>query len=216
MSLVLINPFQVSPIVADFIDLYTTNTGWTKVGTLVDVDLLDDNQCEAVLALNSADNRVHKDTAIAWSDTLWYYNVDFKRIDSNGDINFPVTLSSATGDPEDANQDEIGLYSGGAADLKCFYKDSAGAYTISAGAITITIGTQYYLRIERTSATQIKLSVFTDSARTTHQTGSPITQTIPSTVTTLQYLMHGTVSNTGTQGSSWTIDNTYIFNNRSP
>jgi hypothetical protein len=48
---------------------------------------------------------------------------------------------------------------------------------IETGTVTISSNTSYFLRIVKTSTT-VTLSVFTDSARTTHQSGSPVSITL--------------------------------------
>ena len=196
---------------ADFADAYTTNTGWTQTGTLVTVDSGVADKAACAACLNNADNRVHKSLGITLSDTAWIYEFEFKRTDTNGDITLPALLSSGTGDPEDATQDELGMFTGGTSTLGSFYKDGAGGVTTSS-TITFTDGTQYYATLQRTSTTNLKLSIFSDSARTTHITGSPLDFTIPATVTTLTTLMHSVKSNGGTQGSTWDIDNSNIWN----
>ena len=56
-----------------------------------------------------------------------------------------------------------------------------------------TLGNTYYLRLTRENSTIIKLNVYTDAARTTHLTGSPISFTIPSTITGLTTIQHGNI-----------------------
>ena len=54
-------------------------------------------------------------------------------------------------------------------------------------------GTPYYIRLQRTSANQGLLSIFSDAAHTTHITGSPVCFPIDGTITTLDYLQHGVI-----------------------
>ena len=39
--------------------------------------------------------------------------------------------------------------------------------------IAISLSTTYYVRLERTTSTNVTLSIFSDAARTSHITGSP-------------------------------------------
>jgi hypothetical protein len=50
---------------------------------------------------------------------------------------------------------------------------------------------KYYLRVERTSVSTTKLSVFTDPAFSVHLTGSPVTFTINPLITGLNTIQHG-------------------------
>lgn len=64
-----------------------------------------------------------------------------------------------------------------------FYSVDGGAVDASSATIGIALNTTYYITLERLSATQARLSVFSDAGRTVHVAGSPETITIAATVT---------------------------------
>lgn len=75
-----------------------------------------------------------------------------------------------------------------------------GGSITSTAQIDIVHGTTYYVTLERLSATEARLSLFTDSARTTHLTGSPLTLTIPATITNLAYIQGSNYAGAGLVG----------------
>tara|TARA_B100000809_G_C15059244_1_gene501746 strand:+ start:243 stop:1355 length:1113 start_codon:yes stop_codon:yes gene_type:complete len=80
--------------------------------------------------------------------------------------------------------------------------------------ISNTLNITYYLRLERTSATDLKLSIFSDPTRTTHIPNSPITETIPNTVEGLNTVQHGnTVRGDDDRKLTGAIDNLCIVFN---
>ena len=83
----------------------------------------------------------------------------------------------------------------------------------SSSTISISNGNTYYITLKRTNSTNAKLSMYSDIRRTTHVSGSPVSLTIPETITNLSYL---TVSNYNNDEGAFTIegkyDDTYIYN----
>lgn len=69
-------------------------------------------------------------------------------------------------------------------------KDGASE-TVSTRVIANTLNTMYYLTVEKTSSTNIRLNIFTDAARTNHLSGSPVNFAIPSTIEGLNTIQHG-------------------------
>ena len=200
-----------------FDEAYTTNTGWTAVGSNVTIDSGVADACAAVAATCNADNRVHKSLGATLSDTLWALESDIILSSSAGNDNMPYSLCAGTGTPDTASQDCIVAYWDTSADtMRISYKDGAGAFSNATGnTISVVESTQYYIRMIRNSATNIALSIFSDSGRTTHITGSPQNYTIPSTVGGLTHIHHGTRSVGSAQTTTFTIDNTKINNNAS-
>ena len=197
---------------ADIVDAYTTNTGWTQVGVGITVDSGVADKVASITTAPNADNRVRKDLSLTLSDTLWYADYEFTRTTDLGSYNdsMPVSFTAGTSRTS-STQDALGMYIG--VNVSPFYKDGAGAVTVGT-AITISVSTLYYCRLERTSATNLRLNVFSDSARTTHITGSPVNQTIPATVTTLTTLQHDVLAvGSGVQVQDFEIDNMNVYNN---
>ena len=205
-----------------FSDDYTTNSGWTQVGTLIDVDNIVADKVGATAVPANAEHRVYKTLGVTLSDTLWYAEFDFKLNSRSGAVDYeilPFLLTAGTGDPGTATQDYCGFdtyqAAGPVQKVRVHVRD--GATNTYGTLIDITLTTQYYFRLERTTAINLRISIFTDSGRTTHTTGSPVNVTIPSTVIGLTHIQHSSWSNSGTSGTSnFELDNTRIYNNASP
>ena len=198
----------------DFADCYTTNTGWTAVGSNVEVA---NGVARAVTASCESDNRIHKALGLTLTDTLWYYNFEIKPQTSDGAATGAVALSAGTGALSTSTQDSIGLYINTTPGLRLFYKDGAGAVTLVTTEITGVAGTLYYGRLLRDSATGVTLQLFSNSARTSHITGSPQSGTIPSTVIGLTHLQHSVASDGGAgTDASFEVDETHIYDNATP
>jgi len=201
-----------------FQDNYNTNDGWTQVSTLVTVDDASfPDICKANAATSGVDRRVHKSLGVTLSDTAWRAEFDFKSQSesTSGSLFSVISLAAGTANPHASSQDVVCVsnnWSGGPV-LEIDYKDGAGAFTQSFPTIiAYTTNTQYYLRFERTSATNTKLSVFSDVNRTQHITGSPINFTIPSTITGLTHIHHHTSTLVGgARAFTMDLDNTTIY-----
>lgn len=76
----------------------------------------------------------------------------------------------------------------------------------SVGPITIALDNTYYVTLERTSATEAKLSIFTDAARTTHTAGSPKTLAIPNTIVNLRYAQASSYTGATQASKGWFDD----------
>ena len=92
---------------------------------------------------------------------------------------------------------------------------NGGTYVAGSSTIAVSSGTTYYIRIQRTSATDIKLSAFTDSARTTHTSGSPVTASNAgiANITGLTYVQHQNQTTGGGGTSNFEITDLKIYNN---
>lgn len=93
-------------------------------------------------------------------------------------------------------------------------KDGTTEYTSASQIIATPLNQATYPVIERVSSTLVRLSVYSNSAKTNHLTGSPITLTIPNTITGLNTMQFGsTVRGENRRGQNATIDNlTVKFN----
>ncbi|MFI5141937.1 MAG: T9SS type A sorting domain-containing protein [Bacteroidia bacterium] len=94
---------------------------------------------------------------------------------------------------------------------------SGNTWSNPSKGIYIGMGTQYYFTLERLSTTQGRVSVFTNSSRTTHIAGSPQTFVIQNTTTGLHVIEHGCIPQ-GYSGRTMTatIDNFNICGNAEP
>lgn len=208
-----------------FQDDYSTNAGWTQVSTLVTVD---DPSFPDIVKFNgvpdASDRRVHKAIGTTLSDTEWILESEFFVNAHSGNPGHQVfVLSAGTNDPGQtaSDVDMIGItYQGGTGDpvsLKIRSKVGTGVIQTHGTPILLGIGEQVYLRLSRTSATDVTLEVFSDAARTLHIAGSPVMVTdIPATIIGLDTLQHANTSQGGS-GRNLTaeIDNTSIFDGSS-
>ena len=102
--------------------------------------------------------------------------------------------------------------------VRIFSRDGNNdVYTETTTDPEILIGVLYYGRLERTSPTNARVSVFTDSARTIHVTDSPKNLTIAAGIVGLTHIQHASASQQGdSRTMSWELDQTRVFDNQSP
>ena len=192
---------------ADFSENYTTPTyTWTQSGSTVSVT-------SGVARSNNAGSnngdRVTAPLGLTLSNTKW--TCDFDLITSSStSSSAPITIQSSTGAFNTSSHDLIGILLD-ANRIYILHKDGSGAIQTSS-LQTISASTQYYCRLTRTSATEVVLKIYTDSARTV-QHGSTITQSsLPSTVQGLTTIQHGSYNGGGaTSGQTWDVDNVNIY-----
>ncbi|MDP3780677.1 MAG: discoidin domain-containing protein, partial [Nitrosopumilaceae archaeon] len=187
-------------------ETYTTNAGWTQVLTNVTVD---SGTPDKVKYAGGTDQEayVHKSLGQTLGST-WTYDFEFKILSIvNNATTFPVGLTAGTGYMQTASQDAVGMSQEAAAGgVQSFFKNGAGAVTEGTRINSLVAGTLYYNRLEFTD-TNLRLNVFTDSARTIHFTGSPQNQTLTAgSITGLTHLQHGSVAPAG-GGNPYEIDN---------
>lgn len=90
-------------------------------------------------------------------------------------------------------------------------KGSVRTFDVNTGVYCSSLLSNYYIRLERTSKSNVQMSVFQDSLRTLHLPGSPANFTIDTSITGLNVIQHG--SNTSGNSSrlfSASIDNDLI------
>jgi len=211
--------------IPDFEDDYNSDVGWTQVGgnTIGDRVVVDSAESPGVALFddisNNADHRVHKALGLTLSDDVWFADFEFTFSALTGDPQMNVyTLSAGTGDPAVASQDALGVLTNPQG-FNLFFKDGAGGLTFGGTTTTaLTLGTNFFCRLERVSSILTRINVYTDAARTIHFGNSPQTFAVPATVIGLTTLQHSGASN-GSGGSRFItaeIDNTKIFNGVEP
>lgn len=192
-----------------FTDNFSSSTGWTTVGTAWAIS---GGLMVATNVPANAEHRMYK-TVGGLPDTGWIFDFDAKITSlPNGDPILAVLLSDSTNfnnDALDAIRVVFANESPSNALRITLQALDAGSSTAST-SINFSLNTQYYLRVERTSATQAKLSVFSDSARTTHISGSPVTLTINSTINNLQYIQFSSINHGVSVQASGEFDNVNI------
>jgi len=197
-----------------FEDDYTSNTGWTQTGSKVTVDSGKSDWVDAnAAATNDSLQQVIKSLGITLSDTAW--TADFTYINNGGTVGgYPFVFQSGTGNYDSASNDAITMSEDNPNKIKINTKNG-GSYVAGSSTIAVSSGTTYYIRIQRTSATDIKLSAFTDSARTTHTSGSPVTASNAgiANITGLTYVQHQNQTTGGGGTSNFEITDLKIYNN---
>ena len=200
----------------DFNDDFSTNIGWTQVGTGITVNSGSLGKLASV-GFESTTARVYKSLGLTLSDTLWTAKFEAKitnaaySSDSENEFTF-FFASNTTYRTYGANIDLIGVLLGQNNFCHSEYKDGTGAWVRSSPITGLTTGTLFYFTLQRTSATNVRLNIYSDAARTTHVSGSPVDFSIPSTVQSLQYVSASTSNNYGGV-SDVEIDNLEVFNN---
>jgi YVTN family beta-propeller protein len=174
-----------------FHDNYSSNTGWTQVGTQITVNSA---QFPNQVKFNGenggggvVEERVYKALPSTLPSDRWVAEFNYKYTASNLVQAEIFTLTATNADPE--NQPLGGalrVFHGIGSD-NLFIRGTQG----DSPFIHISVNTQYYARLERTP-TQLTLSVFTDPARTIQVPGSPASLSINTTDynTDLNFIQH--------------------------
>ena len=205
----------------DLSDNFSNPGGWTQVGDLVSI------QNGVVAYQNGAPDaeqrRVYKGigTTLA-ANTTWAADIDFMPV-SVGDYGGPhaghaiLSLTAGTQEPfsdcpdvpctgyPPSQQDGVICMFGSAvnpSDGNSYFMIRAVEGSNSAGytsplIMANALGVEYFVRLERTSPTQVKLSVFSDAARTVHLPGSPVVLAIPASIEGLNTVQHGNIAQGG-------------------
>jgi hypothetical protein len=193
---------------ATFTGDYSTQTGWTQVGSTISITggyAYANNSGSALGAY------IHTPLGSTLSDTKWiaefeYYNV--------GAVNlFPFILASGTSTVWNSTQDMIGVGEESPNMLKIIYKDGSGSVQQSPStgfSSTMSTGTTYYCTVIR-DGSSLSLKLYIDSARTV-QLGSDATLTISGTVSGLTTLHHSGRNDGGaTSGYNFKVKGTKIY-----
>lgn len=201
-----------------FFDLFSNNTNWTQVGGEVTVDSGGNNK--VVMATNAAasDERVHRALGLTLNDGAsgWVAEFQYKAMTQADGIMYPLVFTAGTLAPTiTANsQDAIGCLQGDASSnrgMRSWYKDGAGTVNMSGFSSALTADTTYWVRLIRTSTTNVDLKIYTDASFST-QHGSTVSFTIPSTVTGLTTCQIVGQDTTGARATNAEMDNLYVVN----
>ena len=199
---------------ATFEDDYTSNSGWVQTGSKVTVDSGKSDWVDANgAATNDSLQQVIKSLGITLNDTAW--TADFTYINNGGTVGgYPFVFQSGTGNYDSASNDAITMSEDNPNKIKINTKNG-GTYVAGSSTIAVGSGTTYYIRLQRTSATDIKLSAFTDPARITHASGSPVTASNAgiANITGLTYVQHQNQTTGGGGTTNFEITDLKIYNN---
>ena len=191
----------------------TSATGWdtTNAGSNLSID----SSGKITQGSMTANGRLTYDLGSNLQGT-WTIDYDFQRTSSSGGNVRPMAVATNTGSINDSGVDNNAVGQYGDTNFNAFKKEGTNAGSPQ-GWIAGTTDMRY-IRLSRTSATNFRMEVFTDSDRTTYDTSSCgsgcsgnsgiINQTI-SLTGGLRYL----VSGNGAAGSSHTgtIENIKVY-----
>ena len=156
---------------------YTNASDWTQTGTKVTVDSGKNDWCNSANAqTNDSLQQVIQDMNVTLDNTEWY--ADWTYINATGGTvgGYPMVFQSSTGNYDTASNDAVAFSEDNPNKVKINTKNG-GSYVAGSSTIGVTINTTYYIRLERLTAILFRLNVYTDSDRTSHATGSPVTVT---------------------------------------
>lgn len=156
---------------------YTDASDWTQTGSKVTVNSGKSNWCNSADAqTNDSLQQVIQDMNVTLDNTEWY--ADWTYINATGGTvgGYPMVFQSSTGNYDTASNDAVAFSEDNPNKVKINTKNG-GSYIAGSSTIGVTINTTYYIRLERLTAIEFRLNVYTDSDRTTHATGSPVTVT---------------------------------------
>ena len=116
------------------------------------------------------DDRVQKALGFTLSDTLWATEFEINHPVAGGAFVMPLCLSANTGvvGETGASNDVLGFYLND--NWNGFSRD--GTTFLARGGISGTEGVPRYITMFRESATAFQINVYTDSARTTHDSST--------------------------------------------
>lgn len=211
---------------------FSSSAGWTTQGNG------DVNISNGYVNFNNAAsgdyNRVYKSMSQAASNNYWKAQCDLTILGPNASGNgtgaIVMALTAGTLDfmtynasqsYQETNQDGISVVLTSASQNdnninNWFFlieskKGNVRQYDMNAIIYASSSVSDYYISLERTSASTSRLSVYSDAARTVHMPGSPVTFNIDPLITGLNTVQHGI----GTAGSpsrmlNGRLDNSFV------
>ena len=197
-----------TPATVNFTAPYDSSSSWTTQGSWWSIDTT--NQEADFSGGTNSSNRIRTSLGLTLNNSLWICDFTFKGGSAYRSA-YVVVLSDGTNYPSN-NSDNI-----------IFWIDTSGTTHIysdgntSSSATTLSTNTTYYIRLERTTSTNVKLRVFSGAARTDDlQVGSTINQSVSESVDGLDTLQHASDSTGGSgSGGNWSVSNLKIYNNQS-
>tara|TARA_R110000744_G_C19313278_1_gene556938 strand:+ start:286 stop:948 length:663 start_codon:yes stop_codon:yes gene_type:complete len=210
----LINPFRFVVAGSDFSSDFETAGDWTNRGTGIDVD----NVVADHLASNvggGSDIGTSQNMGFTLSDTTWVVDTDYTNTD--------IEVGNAGGAPMFIGQsaaqfdatEQIGLWETGNVNenkLRIMNYTGSGARNDVTYNTILTEGTKYYLRFGRNTATQTRLSIFTN-ADYTGELGTAVTNdSVSSAIDSLDIIQ--ACNNDGEASSKkryWQMNNVEVY-----
>jgi len=183
-------------------DGFSSSSGWTHIGGQSQTSITGGE-----LVVNNSQGHVLDQMTKSLGQTLdntWLAQIDWKRTaysGSGGGEAVPLAVLSGNGGLWDwyggtngSTDDAIAITHWSTAYGMAVRTGNGNNYSISTSISLPSSGTWHYLTLERIDQDTVKLSVFTDSARTTHASNSPHTWDISSygsAITGLSYVSTG-------------------------
>jgi len=206
-----------------YTDSYSSSAGWTMNGVSYSIG---PSTFSFSATQGNAYNYATYTLPCTLPDDAWTGDIDFIYT-GRGTGGTGHTLLSATAGTLNSwnigssyaasNEDAIELYIvspyGGAQNTDSLFGRSKDGTIWNAASIGVplSMNTSYYLRLQRISPVQGKISVFTDPARTVHAAGSPQFFSVTCAVTGLNTVEHGCIpQGWWTRNLTGTIDNLNI------
>ncbi|MBP6335088.1 MAG: choice-of-anchor D domain-containing protein, partial [Bacteroidia bacterium] len=212
-----------------FGDDYSTNTGWTQVGTDITVNTMTPGQVHFEMVPGASDHRVYKN--IGSLGNTWMAEFDVLPISGSNvgvasmlmclsagsDIPYRVNPTGAFTDQDFISVEISSLLNPANYLTESYFftgmKDNDNAPLASSTIPVPAWNVRYYIRLERFDATSGLLSIFSDADRTVHIQGSPVCLNINDQITGLTTLQHSNVNHAGSSRSfTGDVDNTCISN----
>lgn len=173
---------------------FSSATGWVQTGTGVSINTTL-RQIDGWSTDGAIDKRVTFDMGINGivSESDWTVEFEYEWSASNLPAHAPLVISNNNQHFDlfapILSDDVIGVVHGITSNqLTIYSKNDLVATNVSTG-IAVLANVRYYVRLERIRDTTVKLSVFSDPDFTNHATGSPIFQTVSSSIDSLRYIM---------------------------
>jgi len=188
---------------------------WTEVSTPFNIA---SNQANNGGAGNNVDARLYLTSGLGFtlSNSQWSIRYTYKCTTAGGGLESgcPMYVSDVVNKPLDASFDMIGVFQENAFTFNLTYTNGSGRVDTGANSNTTTSGTEYYIQLQRTSTTEISLTIYTDSTFET-EFQSPITTSIDASVQGLKELAISSTDNGGTSApqSDWYVKDLKVYNN---
>jgi len=194
-----------------FQDDFSTPVNWIQTNTGVSIT----GGVISGWGAGGVDRRVTHDLGTPLSDTQFKAEFEYRFTASSIPSHGVLTFHDIDQDIDaTSDNDALSVIHGTSVDtLKILHVDNGdlGADGVSSSGIPVSTSTTYFVRFERLSSTETKLSVFSDSGFTTHIASSPVTLTVPSTIDALQFVSSQTFSQAGGGRTlTGTLDNLVI------
>lgn len=170
--------------------------------------------CNSIGGGGETENRIYKKLPSTLPDDYWTAEFEYKFTSSSIPNHYLLALTSTSDDPTNPSQPEVIFILHGKELDQLVLQDAQG---YSDHAIPIIVGTQYYIKLERTP-TQLILSVFSDPARKMQIQNSPIISDISANeYSNLNFVQHADSKLAGSARIlTAELDNTIIYNPSNP